>query len=461
MDTQHSTAAVIGAGIAGTTAAYRLQQAGFKTTLFEDQDRVGGRIYTLRKGDFLMDMGTAVYLGTYDEAVKLIHEVGLTSEFSGVPAVLGMLRNGTTHHLDLGHVVRDGIRTKALSTREKLQLLKLGLDVVKHRKGLGYYDYSALLDGVDQQTVTEYCERTLSRDALEYVGRPLVSGTWVADADETSLGLLHWTIRNMLVKEVYNLSSGVVGLPRQLARFVETRLSTPVTNVVDTPHGVEVTSSRGGGHEQTEVFDTCVIATTAQPAIKMFPQMDDNTRELYESTRYRRLGTVCMGLSERPKDPSTFFLVAPAEDPDTIAVIADHHKAPGRAPEGKGLVTVLLSHEYLERSEHLSDEQVLESGLSRAARYYGDLSNTLEESAVYRWDASVPTIDRNRFALITKYQKNVDRVSRVQFASDLDRIPGLNGGLVSGQEAAGRVIDLFKVRTPTPRGVFREPTWRH
>ena len=45
--------------------------------MFESRDRVGGRIWTVRKGDFLTDLGTAVYLGTYREAVAMIHEVGL------------------------------------------------------------------------------------------------------------------------------------------------------------------------------------------------------------------------------------------------------------------------------------------------------------------------------------------------------------------------------------------------
>ena len=41
--TQHSTAAVIGGGIAGMAAAYELMKAGFKVTVFETRDRVGGR----------------------------------------------------------------------------------------------------------------------------------------------------------------------------------------------------------------------------------------------------------------------------------------------------------------------------------------------------------------------------------------------------------------------------------
>jgi cation diffusion facilitator CzcD-associated flavoprotein CzcO len=48
------TVAVVGAGQAGLTAAYRLQQRGFDVTVFEARDRVGGRVWTVRKGDYIV-----------------------------------------------------------------------------------------------------------------------------------------------------------------------------------------------------------------------------------------------------------------------------------------------------------------------------------------------------------------------------------------------------------------------
>ena len=41
--------AVVGAGLAGLTCAYRLQQAGYYATVYEaDPERVGGRCWTIR-----------------------------------------------------------------------------------------------------------------------------------------------------------------------------------------------------------------------------------------------------------------------------------------------------------------------------------------------------------------------------------------------------------------------------
>ncbi|MFE2998606.1 protoporphyrinogen/coproporphyrinogen oxidase [Nocardia sp. NPDC059246] len=445
---EHGTAAVIGGGIAGMAAAYQLYKAGFKVTVFESGDRVGGRIWTIRKGDFLMDLGTAVYLGTYRDAIAMIHEVGLTNEFVDTPAVMGLPRNGVLHHLDLTKLLRAGLTTRAISPLGKLKATRLIADVVRYRKGLGYDTYDELAK-IDNETVREYGRRALNEELLQYLARPLVSGTWVADDNETSVALLHWTVRNMLVSHVYNLTSGVAKLPQHLSTFVDTRLEHRVVNVTNGNTSVSVTFESPGVRQQTETFDTCVIATTAEPALDMYPQMDDNHRGLYETNRYRRLGSIVIGFSERPRDSATFCLIPVQDDPDTVSIVADHNKAPGRAPDGKGLITVLLSHEYLNRTDHLPDEDILDRALESVKKYYGGLPGEVEEHAVVRWAESVPTIDKGRFRRIAEFRQLVDPTSRVQFASDMDRIPGLNGALVSGKEAAARVTAQFSRRAKT------------
>ncbi|XP_019753273.1 lysine-specific histone demethylase 1A isoform X3 [Dendroctonus ponderosae] len=54
---------VIGAGIAGLAAAQQLQQFGLEVIVLESRDRVGGRIATFRKGDYIADLGAMVVTG--------------------------------------------------------------------------------------------------------------------------------------------------------------------------------------------------------------------------------------------------------------------------------------------------------------------------------------------------------------------------------------------------------------
>ncbi|MCB9742919.1 MAG: FAD-dependent oxidoreductase [Alphaproteobacteria bacterium] len=48
---------VVGGGVGGLCAAYELLKAGFKVTVLEARDRVGGRVMTLRTGDRLQEIG--------------------------------------------------------------------------------------------------------------------------------------------------------------------------------------------------------------------------------------------------------------------------------------------------------------------------------------------------------------------------------------------------------------------
>ncbi|XP_039288943.1 lysine-specific histone demethylase 1A isoform X5 [Nilaparvata lugens] len=57
------TVIVIGAGIAGLAAAQQLQQFGMKVVVLEARDRVGGRIATFRKSNYIADLGAMVVTG--------------------------------------------------------------------------------------------------------------------------------------------------------------------------------------------------------------------------------------------------------------------------------------------------------------------------------------------------------------------------------------------------------------
>ncbi len=74
-----SDAIVIGAGLAGLSAARRLKDAGASVTLFEARDRVGGRVLTeAPEPGLAIDLG-AQFLGPAQHAIApLVEEVGLT-----------------------------------------------------------------------------------------------------------------------------------------------------------------------------------------------------------------------------------------------------------------------------------------------------------------------------------------------------------------------------------------------
>ncbi len=74
------TIAIIGAGITGLTAAYRLTQRGHRVRLFEASDRVGGAIHTEIFDGWLVESGPNTILAGDPALAALIDELGLAPE---------------------------------------------------------------------------------------------------------------------------------------------------------------------------------------------------------------------------------------------------------------------------------------------------------------------------------------------------------------------------------------------
>ena len=60
---------VLGAGIAGLVAAYELQRAGYRVTVLEARDRIGGRVWTVRGGDRIEHNGRPGQLAAFDKGL--------------------------------------------------------------------------------------------------------------------------------------------------------------------------------------------------------------------------------------------------------------------------------------------------------------------------------------------------------------------------------------------------------
>jgi squalene-associated FAD-dependent desaturase len=71
---------VIGGGFAGTTAAVRLTESGFRVTLIEARERLGGRVQSLTDATTgeTIDNGQHLLMGCYEAALRLLDTLGTT-----------------------------------------------------------------------------------------------------------------------------------------------------------------------------------------------------------------------------------------------------------------------------------------------------------------------------------------------------------------------------------------------
>jgi protoporphyrinogen/coproporphyrinogen III oxidase len=445
--------AVIGAGISGLGAARRIKQSGRDVVVFEAEDRVGGRIQTIHRGDLTFDVGAFIYLGSYDGCVDTIKEVGLEPQMGRFDAYGAMPRDGELNFLDLSKPVRTVLGTKYVSTRSKLKLAKLMTLLGRRWRDLNYEDASGVAE-IDVDTVTTYAERELNPEILDYIAAVVVRGPWLSDPSYASVGQLLWTLKNFFKPYFYGLDDGMDALPRAIASDLEVKLGCPVVNVTDFGDGVEVTYTENG-KEHTEWFDSAVITLTAGPSIDVYPQMAGAQRDYYAATEYIASVNTHLALSRRPENPATYIMCSPREQPDLCGVIVDHLKARNRCPDEMGMLTVFCRHEWCLEHLEASDDEIIEQVLRFLEPYYGDLGPDLADHEIGRWREVVPIMSKGRFKDVDSFLRSIDPAARVQFAGDLvSPIPGVNASLLSGFAAGERIASVpRRTSKPSPVGV--------
>src|ERR1700710_2065937 len=70
-DPRGASVLILGAGLAGMTAALELRNAGYKVQVLEFNSRPGGRNWTLRGGDSFVELGGATQTCEFDDGLYL------------------------------------------------------------------------------------------------------------------------------------------------------------------------------------------------------------------------------------------------------------------------------------------------------------------------------------------------------------------------------------------------------
>lgn len=90
-------AVVVGGGLSGLLAAYRLQQANIATTLIEVKGRLGGSLHTVEQEGFILDSGPALF---QDGEWSLLDELGLNDALYPVRAGVVAFKGGAQTLID-------------------------------------------------------------------------------------------------------------------------------------------------------------------------------------------------------------------------------------------------------------------------------------------------------------------------------------------------------------------------
>jgi oxygen-dependent protoporphyrinogen oxidase len=396
--------AVIGSGASGLAAAFRLRQAGHRVTVFESDDRVGGRMLTSQRDGFTFDHGATVAVRGYRSLLGIAEEAGLGSEVIQGGQTLAVSRDGAFYYIAADRLVRDALKTKLLSTRSKLTLARMGLDIVRVRKRLDDADLSTGAE-FDNKSAEEYARQRLNPEILEYLVDPTVRALIGPSPAEVSVVDLLYTFEKFIGARFIAFRGGIQSFPEMLSRRFELRLQAKVGSIEEHGEGVDVTWADPNGNERTDSFAGCVVAVPAPVAAQLLPGLDPWRANLLRGIQYTKQVNPSFALSRPPANmPATVIEVPRSVHPGIMVILVEHNKAPGRVPEGKGALTVLTDPRWAEELMDEDDESAVKQVLEATETLLPGISNDVEFSVMSRWDRMGPHSPAGFWQEMRKFQ---------------------------------------------------------
>jgi oxygen-dependent protoporphyrinogen oxidase len=436
------TAIVIGGGISGLTAGFRLREAGLQVKVLESADSVGGRMSSVRKDGYLIDDGASLLSSAYTRMQELITDAGLAGDIQPTSSVFGVLRDGHVHRMS-SDSVWGAARTRLLSLRGKASAAKLILDALRGRGRLDYADFGRAAD-LDTESLSSYASRRVNPEVQRYLIEPITVGAFgVLPAQLSRVGFMFIMKNFIFGGGMFNSASGVGFLPQGLARGLDVSFGVQVRAVEHVGDAVEVTwRSAEDGSIIVENASGAVLAVPAPITLEIYQQLDRKQRELLAGIDYCPSITVSLGLTRQPDEECAMLLIPPCEYDGVLAVFFEHNKAPGRVPPGRGLVTVDWQGERSKQLWELDDAAI-------AAQTFAALQNALprtfagcalEMTHVRRWPHCLAIGGPGHYRSMKQLQLAIDPRSRVQLAGDYLGLSSTETAVCSGELAAERLI---------------------
>jgi oxygen-dependent protoporphyrinogen oxidase len=440
---------VVGAGPSGLAAAWRLHEAGRDVVVVESRDRVGGQLLSIKRDGYLMEAGTTILPAAYDSVMRLVHDVGMTDELVPANSLMGFMRDDQMHYLRSNRLILDAARTKLLSLRSKLKVAKLAVDSFKLRKLLSYEDLS-IAGAHDNETPEQYCRRRgLDGELYDYLIEPTVRGGAGVPASVISVVEFFFLWQKVLGTKLFAFRDGYSSFPERLAAALpDVRLSAEVVEVFEDADGVAVTCVGADGKQYTERGAGVVVSCMGNRVPDIVPQLDGDRAKFLRDLNYTSTMSINLALNRIPDCPASFVVVPRPVSDGLFAVILEHNKAPGRAPQGKGLVSLFMMNQWAVDHMDATDDQILADALPEVEKVLPGIGDDIEFTRVNRWYPVLVYSHPGLYKELGRFHVTRDRSSRIHLAGSYNSSGNVNTATTAGERAARELLQALDRMVP-------------
>lgn len=428
---------VVGGGIAGLTAAWRLQRAGHEVNILEREVASGGRMRSERRGAFLVDRGAQFVFSGYADLHTLAEEVGLADQVRPIRGTHNaILQDGRFLGSDSKSLL-SVLRSPLLSLRSKVTLPRILWHVWKHRRKLNPR-YPEIAASLDVEDMASFLRRTVGEEAFAYVFAPAFSATFLSDPEEISAALVLLTLRFLLGGfDLQSFEGGIGRLTEALAMRLPVQTNCNVLRVETHRDGARVLYE-AHDHSREAVADSVVVALPGSLVQRVCATLTTSEQAFFQNVRYNRGIVVSLMTATAPAALPYYGVAFPRSEALDLYGVAVAHQKPGSAPAGTGLLSATLNALATERMWNESDEAILALVLSNLEHTpIGQLQ--LVDSLVCRWDPMLPQFYPGYLPHLAHFLARHDRSPRLAFAGDYLIGPYTEAAVTSGARAAEEI----------------------
>ncbi len=319
--------AVVGAGVGGCSAAYfaRKYLPINRLTIYEAQDRVGGRILTREKHGINFELGASFFNSTNQTIVEIVKAEKLKVryaeerfDFAVWDASKLIFRSNKKPAITSLKILQQYklsiIRTLFLLKKARSQVARLYEQERKNPANMeNLFDLAGLKEWCSMTFEELLTEKGASRTFIDEVASPITRTIYSQNADIGGLAGIS-SLLGVYGAPIYRFDGGNSSFPTHLAEAsnAEVKLQKKVALIEKTSHGYKVHAG-----DEAEIFDGVIIATPLELASIDLGGVAKLSGEppLYQP--------VCTKIMRGILNPAYFGLNAATEPPSVILTTKD------------------------------------------------------------------------------------------------------------------------------------------
>jgi monoamine oxidase len=420
---------VIGAGVAGISAASSLKEKGYKVIVLEGRSRIGGRVWTDTSWkDNSLDMGASWIHGTKGNPItELVQKFNIVTAKTNYDSSQLYDQNGQP----VSDSLEENIEKRFETILEKVKKYRLQLEKSEGK------DIS-LQTAFEREIAKLNLSNTELRQ-LNYSINAVIEHDYAADASD--LSLLSWDEDERFGGGDVLFPKGYDQIVKNLAEGLDIRLNQAVKKVEYNNQGVKVTTN-SATFEADKVIITLPLGVLKKGTVEFSPALPGKKQAAIKALGMGILNKVYLRFPKVFWDKEPHLLGYISSKKGEWAEILNIYKYTGQP-----ILLAFNAGEYAWKLEKLSDKQIIDEAMKMLRKIYGNNIPNPEASLITRWGQDPFSFGSYSHIKINASSEDYKTLAapvdnRLFFAGEATshQHPGtVHGAFLSGQREAKRI----------------------